>query len=114
MAEKMTPISTLTGTEADHRETLQQITRGVLMSCGARDFVHDDKTGLLMFRVGRGGKTVRKVIVKLMPSDLYAVEVGSMSQNTRHDDFGVWRVEEQEFDVHVSQLAATVRRLGDV
>lgn len=96
------------GSPADSRVTLAQIGRGNLMACGARDLATDNSTGMVMFRVGPE-RAKRKVIVKLMPSDTYAVERGHLDRKT-------WEyvVDEQEFDVFCDQLGETVRRLGDV
>lgn len=105
--DRMEPVSYMTGTEADSQTTIAHITRGVLMSCGARDFVRDDSQGLLMFRVGPG-RVLTKIIVKLMPSDLYAVERGHLDRATM-----AWMPDEQEFDVYADMLAETVLRLGD-
>lgn len=109
----ITPLSEITGTEADHTVTLAQIGRMTLMSCGARNIVYSDEAGMVMFRVGPGGKTVRKVIVKLLPSDTYAVEYGRMTMDPKSPKFAEWQVVEQETDVFAEELAATVRRLGD-
>lgn len=102
-----TPLHELRGTEADRRVTLAQIGQGNLMACGARDVVHDDPNGMVMFRVG-SGPVLRKVIVKLMPSDTYSVERGHLNRDSYE-----WVVDEQEHDVYADQLGATVRRLGD-
>lgn len=100
-------VSTMTGRQADARTTRNQITPGVLMSCGARDFVSDNANGLLMFRVG-SGRVLRKVLVRLLPHDLYAVEVGRMDRRTFE-----WIVEDQRFDVPAESLARAVLELGD-
>lgn len=98
----------VTGTSpADARVTIAQIGRGVLMSCGARDFVRDDANGTLMFRVGPGRK-VSKVIVSLMADDTYRVEYGFMNRRTL-----AWITVDVETGIYADQLAATVRRLGD-
>jgi hypothetical protein len=107
MTDSITPISEMAGIAADRRVTLAQIGQGNLMACGARDIVYDDKNGMVMFRVG-GGRTLRKVIVKLTPADTYSVERGHLNRNTYE-----WVVDEQEHDVYAEQLGATVRRLGD-
>lgn len=97
------------GTHADHRATINQITRGVLASCGARQFVHDDKNGLLMFSVGRAtARRLHKVVIHLMPSDTYRVERGHLDRKTFE-----WVTEEVEEDVFCDALARTVLRLGD-
>jgi hypothetical protein len=101
------------GSPADHRTTLAQIGRGTLMACGARDFVHDDPHGMLMFRVGKGGQVVTKVVIRLMADDTYTVERGSFTMKPSAEDFGVWRVEDQEVGIYCDGLADSVRRLGD-
>lgn len=104
------------GHPADAEVTRAQIGGGVLMSCGARDFVKSDERGELRFRVGPGGKKVRKVIVKLMPDDTYAVEYGYADMRpSRLSDptWGVWQVVEQEHGIYAENLPAVVRRLGD-
>lgn len=98
----------VTGTRpADARVTLAQIGRGVLMSCGARDFVSDDPNGTVMFRVGPTRK-VAKVIVTLLADDTYRAEFGYMHRKTLE-----WITVEVETGIYADQLAATVRRLGD-
>lgn len=104
----MQTIYNVTGTEADASITIAQIGRGNLLACGAREFVRDNPTGLLMFRVGPE-RAKRKVIVRLLPSDTYAVERGHIDRKT-YD----YVVDEQELDVYADQLGETVRRLGDV
>jgi hypothetical protein len=103
----LTPISEQPGFAADHRVTLAQIGKWNRAACGARDYVHDDKTGMVMFRVG-SNRAVRKVVVKLTPADTYSVEVGHMNRKTLD-----WVVEDQALDVQAEDLGATVRRLGD-
>lgn len=102
------------GRPADGTVTRDQIGTGVLMSCGARDLVKDDDNGLLTFRVGPNGrKRLCKVLVRLTPDDLYAVEYGTTTLDPFSPKFGEWRVVEQETGVYAEDLAATVRRLGD-
>ncbi len=113
-ATAVTSVRDLSGRPASGQVTRQQIGAGVLMSCGARDFVKDDPNGLLMFKVGpTGRKRLRKLLVRLMPDDTYTVEYGTTSTDPFSDDFYEWRVVEQETGVYADQLAATVRRLGD-
>lgn len=111
-----TSVKDLPGRPADAAVTRQQIGGGVLMACGARDFVKDDANGLLMFRVGPGGRKVRKILVRLRPNDTYAVEYGYADMRpSRLSDptWGQWQTVEQAHHVHAEDLAATVRRLGD-
>jgi hypothetical protein len=58
--------------EADHLATLAAIGKWNLIRLNARDYVHDDKNGMIMFRVGRS----HKMIVVLRADDTYAVEIG--------------------------------------
>src|SRR4051812_47666881 len=100
---------------ADHRVTLRQIGTMTLMSCGARDFTHDDAAGLLAFRVGSGPSTrgkVCQVLVHLMASDTYRVAYGYMVNKTG-PDWGKWITVEAEDDVYAEDLPTVVRRLGD-
>lgn len=104
------------GRAADHRVTYAQIDTGNLMACGARDFVHDDRTGAFYFRVGPGGQTLRKVFVRLMADDTYSVEYGysPMTRKAMADDtWGRWHPVERVDHVYAESLGAVVRRLGD-
>lgn len=109
-------IAHVSGRRADAATTRAQIGTGVLMSCGARDFVKDDANGLLMFRVGPNGKRVCKVLVRLMGDDTYTVEYGWTDfrpSQLDSDTWGVWRTVEQVHGIHWPDLPAVVRRLGD-
>lgn len=83
---------------------LKQIGMGVLMTCGARDFVIDGKQ--LLFRVGPKNK-LAKVIVTLTPRDEYTVRYVEMSRKTYEV-----LVDETE-DANDINVSAVVRRLGD-
>jgi hypothetical protein len=96
--------------EADHRVTLRQIGSTTLASVGARDYVHDDGNGMVMFRVG-GSRSVRKVIVTLAGDDTYIVEVGHLPTHGAHAF--EWVTDRTDNGVYAEQLAATVRRLVD-
>lgn len=101
--------------QADSRVTLDQIGTMTLLSCGARDFVGDDKNGTVWFRVGSGPSTrgkVCKVTVTLMADDTYTVKYGYMV-NRRGPRWGEWVEVDTVTGVYADQLAATVRRLGD-
>jgi len=102
-----TSIMNTAGYPADHHTTMQQIGSGNLMACGARHFVHDNPNGLLMFRVG-AERSLRKVMVRLMPNDTYSVEVGKTNRKTME-----YVVEDQEHGIYADQVGASVRRLGD-
>lgn len=109
-------IADQTGRHADGTITRDQIGMGVLMSCGARDFVKDDPNGLLMFRVGPNGKRVCKVLVRLMGDDTYTVEYGRTDfrpSQLDSDTWGVWEPVEQVAHIFAESLPAVVRRLGD-
>lgn len=87
------------GVAADHRVTLDQIGRGALMNLGARDYVHDDPNGMIMFRIG-SGRVVRKAIIVLNGNDLYNLEIGRMNRKTLD-----WVTEATRRDVGAGQLA---------
>lgn len=72
-------VHALPGREADHRVTLAQVGRWRLASIGARDIVHDDRNGMLWFRV-LSGNPYRKIIILLRADDTYAVEIGRMKK----------------------------------
>ena len=111
-----TSLADATGRHADAAVTRSQIGMGVLMSCGARDFVKDDANGLLMFRVGPNGKRNCKVLVRLMGDDTYSVEYGWTDFRPSmlgSGSWGVWQPVERVDGVYAESLPATVRRLGD-
>jgi hypothetical protein len=95
-------------------ETIRtQITVGVLMSCGAREFVAldaiksvDGREGGLMFRVGPSGK-VCKVLVSLTWMDTYEVRYFAMTRG------GKVTADEVTVCAYAEQLPATVRKMGD-
>lgn len=99
-----TSIAMTSGRPADARVTLQQIGSVTLMSCGAqlKTLLRDDENGELRMKVSRRFL----LIVKLMPDDTYAVEVGI----TRKAEY---KVIAQEFGVYADRLSEVVRRLGD-
>ncbi len=80
------------------KEIKRQLQIGILMSCGARNFV-GTQDGLI-FNVGPGNKN--KIVIRLDPSDTYTVAY----------HYGFTKVEEVD-DVYVDSLNTVVRRLGD-
>ena len=104
----MAPITTR---PADHRVTARHITQATLMACGAREFVHCDREGLLMFRVGSGRKAL-KVIVTLSADDTYRVEYGQMITKVG-PNWGTWKSIEVRAGIQAEDLAETVREMGD-
>lgn len=103
--DRLNSIYHLPGTHANSSETYAQLGSRNRMVVRARDFVHDDPNGVLMFRVGPESAK-RKVIVKLLPSDTYAVEVGHIDRET----YG-YVPDAQETDVYCDVLGETVVRL---
>ena len=93
---------------ADARVTLAQIGRMTLARVGAREYLRDDRDGILTFRVGMG-PTLRKVIVRLAADDTYRVEVGRMPR--RGAAAFTWIVEGVAEGVYAEQLAETVEAL---
>jgi hypothetical protein len=91
-----------------HKITLDQIGMPTLMACGARDIVHDDPNGMVMFRVGSGHAN-RKIIVTLTLADTYTVEYGHMP--TRGARKYEWITDKTITDVYAEQLAETVYQL---
>jgi len=89
----------------DAKLLLAQIGTGVLMSCGARDFVRD--VNQLMFRVGPKSK-LAKVIITLNGRDTYDVRYVELSRKTYEPV-----VDEVEEDIYNDSLPAVVRRMGD-
>jgi hypothetical protein len=96
---------------AEIAETIRtQITVGVLMSCGAREFMQlnpeGESFGGLAFRVGPAGK-VCKILVTLAASDTYTVHYFAMTRGGK--------VTANEFvrGVYAEQLPATIRKVGD-
>jgi len=83
----------------------QQIGIGVLMSCGARDWVLDGDA--VMFRVGPGRK-LRKLIITLDPMDTYTVRFVEMNRKT----YEIVADETVE-GVGDHNIGAVVRRMGD-
>lgn len=90
----------------DHQTTLNQIGKGILMSCGARDFVGGPDS--LMFRVGSARNKIEKVIVKLGQDDTYTVRYVAMRA-------GICEIlaEESIEMVYEDSLSAIVRKMGD-
>lgn len=80
----------------------RQLDTGVLMSCGARDFMIDGNG--LTFKVGSGNK--RRMVIHLNGKDLYDV--------TRYTMKGGKIDTTQRADVPVENLNMVVRELGDV
>jgi hypothetical protein len=83
----------------------EQITTGVLMSCGARDFALLARG--LSFRVGPAGKLC-KVLVELNGNDLYDVRYVSLNRRT----YAV-TCDERIGGVSAASLAGVVCGLGD-
>jgi hypothetical protein len=104
----METITGKPGREADYRITLKQIGMPTLMSCGAqmKTLVHDNPNGEVRMKVS----SRFLLIVKLMPDDTYAVEVG---RTRKVAGLPTYTVIDQRFDVYAEQLAETVRSLGD-
>jgi hypothetical protein len=95
-------------------ETIRtQITVGVLMSCGAREFVAldadksvDGREGGLAFRVGPSGK-VCKIVVALDTDDTYTVRYYAVTRG------GKVTADERMSGIQADSLAVTVRYMGD-
>ena len=81
----------------------QQITKEILMSCGARDYKFLDSTRLgTQFRVGAGNKR-QFIEVELMASDTYEVTLFRLKAKTNEKI-----IVEQYDDVYCNQLGHIV------
>lgn len=91
---------------ADAQTLLAQITKGVLMSLGARDIV-DLGDGVHFVAGGGRGKPRRKVVVKLQTNDLYVAEVVKIDR-----DFN-FVSEAVETDLFADMLPEALLRMAD-
>jgi hypothetical protein len=89
-----------------HIITLGHIGMPTRMAVGARDFVHDDTNGMLMFRVGSSHGAIRKIIVILELNDTYTVGYGHMPTRGAHKY--EWITDATRTDIYAEQLSQTV------
>jgi hypothetical protein len=90
---------------ADHRITWAHLGTWTLAALGARDVIHDDPNGLLMFRIG-SGRPYRKLLVTLCADDTYRVERGHVAGMD-------WVTDEVVTGIHAAQLSETARTVGE-
>lgn len=84
-----------------------QLSSGVRMNLGARDFVSIEPDKTLMFRIG-SSRVVRKAFVTLDASDTYTVRIGRMDRQTLD-----WIEEAERSLVYVDKLGDTLIRMHD-
>ena len=87
-----------------------QISASTKMACGAREIITAeagdsvDPRPFVMFRIG--GRALRKVIVRLDPSDTYSVELVAINRKTWDSEI----IEDASL-IYADQLSETIYRM---